>query len=248
MFLLSGLPRSGTTLLSALLNQNPDIYVTTTSPFIEILWRNHLIWEEENTVGTQNIQEAKIPFLRKLTDAYYSELTDKPIIIDKRRHWQSVTNIELYEKVYGELPKIICPVRSVDEIIASYIKIYKKNKLEFGYEEDWEGKFELAYRQLKDCFESGYKDYLLLIEYDDLIDDTANTLGRIYKFMELPEYGHNLNYVFSSEPEANYGINGLHDISHTIGKTGTESRKILTKEQFNKYHTWNFWRMTSKGV
>jgi sulfotransferase len=243
MLLLSGLPRSGTTLLSALLNQNPDIYVTTTSPFVEILWRNNLVWKEENTVGTHNIQEAKIPFLRKLADAYYSELTDKPIIIDKRRHWQCVTNIELYKKVYGELPKIICPVRSVDEIIASYIKIYKKNKLEFGHEGDWEGKFELAYRQLKDCFESGYKDCLLLIEYDDLIDDTANTLGRIYEFMELPEYGHNLNYVFSSEPEASYGINGLHDISHTIGKTGTDSRKILTKEQFNKYYTWNFWRM-----
>jgi len=243
MFLLGGLPRSGTTLLSALLNQNPDIYVTTTSPFVEILWRNHLVWKEENTVGTHNIQEAKIPFLRKLTDAYYSELTDKPIIIDKRRHWQSITNIEVYKKVFGNLPKIICPVRSVDEIIASYIKMYKKNKLEFEYDtEMYDGKFELPYRQLKDCFESGYKDCFLLVEYDDLVDDTANTLGRIYKFMELPEYGHNLNYVYSSEPEANYGINGLHDIRNTIGKSSNDSRKILTKEQFNKFHTWNFWR------
>jgi len=243
MFLLGGLPRSGTTLLSALLNQNPDIYVTTTSPFVEILWRNHSVWKDENTVGTHNIQEAKIPFLRKLTDAYYSELTDKPIIIDKRRHWQSITNIEVYKKVFGNLPKIICPVRSVDEIIASYIKMYKKNKLEFEYDtEMYDGKFELPYRQLKDCFESGYKDCFLLVEYDDLVDDTANTLGRIYKFMELPEYGHNLNYVYSSEPEANYGINGLHDIRNTIGKSSNDSRKILTKEQFNKFHTWNFWR------
>ena len=33
MFFLSGLPRTGNTLLSAILNQNPDIYCTPISNF-----------------------------------------------------------------------------------------------------------------------------------------------------------------------------------------------------------------------
>jgi len=37
LHMLAGLPRSGTTLLGAILNQNPKVYVTTTSPFVEIL-------------------------------------------------------------------------------------------------------------------------------------------------------------------------------------------------------------------
>ena len=36
-FFLSGLPRSGITLLGAILEQNPDIYVGATSPVLEFL-------------------------------------------------------------------------------------------------------------------------------------------------------------------------------------------------------------------
>ena len=36
-FFLAGLPRAGTTLLGAILEQNPDIYVGATSPVLELL-------------------------------------------------------------------------------------------------------------------------------------------------------------------------------------------------------------------
>ena len=36
-YFMGGLPRTGITLLSALLNQNPDIYVGTTSPILGFL-------------------------------------------------------------------------------------------------------------------------------------------------------------------------------------------------------------------
>ena len=48
LFLLSGLPRSGSTLLGTLLNQNPLIYTTHTSSFVEILYRNYSIWNDKN--------------------------------------------------------------------------------------------------------------------------------------------------------------------------------------------------------
>lgn len=241
--MLGGLPRSGITLLSSILNQNPIIYVTTSSPFVEILWRTFNVWEEDTDVGTHNIQESRTPFLRKLPYAYYSELTDKPIIIDKRRQWQGVTNIELYEKSFGVLPKIICPVRSCEDIVASYVNIYKKNNIEFDYDKELTGnRFEICYNQLKDAFNSGYRDCFLLVEYNDLVEKTEAVLEQIYKFIDIPLYEHNLDYVFTTEPEANHGINGLHDIRHVIEKSTTNSCRVLGDEQFSKFQDWNFWR------
>jgi len=37
LFFLSGLPRSGSTLLGSLLNQHPEIYATPTSPLADLL-------------------------------------------------------------------------------------------------------------------------------------------------------------------------------------------------------------------
>ena len=38
-----GLPRSGSTLLTALLNQNPDIHAGTLSPVLELMYYNNEI-------------------------------------------------------------------------------------------------------------------------------------------------------------------------------------------------------------
>ena len=107
LFLLAGLPRSGSTLLGTLLNQNPNIYVPHTSSFVEDFMGNKM-------------QQIKIPFLKKLFQSYFSELTDKPIVIDKRRSWQTIENIKMYKEIFGKKPKIICTVRNLEEIIASY--------------------------------------------------------------------------------------------------------------------------------
>ena len=111
--ILGGLPRSGITLLASLLNKDANIYVTTTSPFVEVLYRNYSLWNDPDyqpDFDTDNMRHAKIPFLQGMTKEYYKQLTTKRFVIDKRRQWQNVANIEMYRAVYGELPKIICPM------------------------------------------------------------------------------------------------------------------------------------------
>ena len=125
----AGLPRSGITLLASMLNKDKDIYVTTSSPFVELLWRNYSIWSEDSyasELDTDNMRKLKIPFLQGLTELYYSQLTSKPVIIDKQRRWQDIINIEMYRDIFGVLPKIICPIRRVVDIVASWKFLYKK--------------------------------------------------------------------------------------------------------------------------
>ena len=43
---LAGLPRSGSTVLASILNQNPEVYVTPTSPMLDLLVKNQdNFWE-----------------------------------------------------------------------------------------------------------------------------------------------------------------------------------------------------------
>ena len=73
----------------------------------------------------------KIPYLQEITKAYFKQQTNKSVIIDKRRQWHTIENITMYKEIFNKDPKIICPVRNVEEIAASYKNLCVKNNKEF---------------------------------------------------------------------------------------------------------------------
>tara|TARA_Y100000310_G_C20421019_1_gene686692 strand:- start:59 stop:649 length:591 start_codon:yes stop_codon:yes gene_type:complete len=192
------------------------------------------------------LKEVKIPYLQKLTESYFDQLTDKPVVIDHRRGWQGIANIEMYSEVFGELPKIICLVRNVEEIIASYKEIFRKNKKGWEYNRDMSGNvFELNYNQLKETYNSKYRDCLLFVEYNNLVDDTEFELERIYDFIGEDIYRHNTNSVkelraYKSVDSA-YGLAGLHKIKRGVVRSKTNAQKILTTDEFSKFKEFTFW-------
>jgi len=237
--ILGGLPRSGITLLSALLNQHPEIYVTTTSPFVEILWRNYTVWTDElskDDCNTAKIQSNKIPFLRSLTSAYFKGLTDKPIIIDKRRQWQNPENIKMYQDIFGSLPKVIAPVRDTEDIIKSYLTLFQNNNKELDLEG---GSFQTSYNDFKAYYKLKVND-ILLVEYDDLIDKTQKILDEVYVYLGATPYENDFTCIEAFEDESYHGINGLHSIRKTIS-VGEESM-ILSDAMIKKYQNYNIWK------
>lgn len=250
LIFLSGLPRSGSTWLGAILNQNPQFYVTTQSPFVELLWRNFSLWDDDKwkaDLENERLQDIRNPYLQKLTELYYSQLTDKSIVIDTQRAWHSVQNIEMFIKIFGVTPKIICPVRKVEEIIASFIELYKRNDREWDYDTNMRGNiFENPYVWLRNTHTSSYKDILHLVDYQDLVDFPNTVLHGIYDFIEEPKYGHDLNSVVANESyktvDVEYNLVGLHEIKSGITKSNTQARKILTEEQFLHFQKWTFWK------
>ncbi len=245
LFLLGGLPRSGITVLSSLLNQNPNVYVTTTSPFVEILWRNFSLWNDDEykcELSTDSFQSLKVPFLNKVTESFYSGLTEAPTVIDKRRQWQSPANIEMYKEVYGVLPKIICPVRDVADIIVSYMQVFERNGIMWNYGKLMKGnKFEHSFYQLKEAFESEFSDCLHLVEYNDLVDKPNETLDGIYKFLGMDSFKHSFD-IKAHEKEANFNLDGLHDLRPKLARTNVPNSKYLSEKQINEYNKKIFWR------
>ena len=240
----AGLPRSGITLLASMLNKDKDIYVTTSSPFVELLWRNYSIWSEDTYAGeldTDNIRQAKIPFLRGLTELYYSQLTSKPVVIDKRRSWQNIINIEMYRDIFGVLPKIICPVRRVVDIITSWKVLYEKNNKRWDYEDLKDNKFETGYYDLKESY-TKYPECFLLVNYDNLVDDPYEVMNQVYDFIGKEQPEQNFEVIEATELEGNYALSGLHALRNKLVKSDDNAEDILTKDEFMKFSKWDFWK------
>ena len=87
LYFLSSIPRSGSTLLSALLNQRSDTYVSTTSSLCDTMGSAITTWDQNPaTHAAGRVEEDGIRMLRSIADAHYAEHSD-PIIIDKSRGW-----------------------------------------------------------------------------------------------------------------------------------------------------------------
>src|ERR1700753_2342600 len=83
---ISGLPRSGSTLLSALLRQNPRFCAGMSSPLAPLCVTLH------QKMGTGEFslffdEGRRLAMLRGLFDAYYSQATAGQLVFDTNRSW-----------------------------------------------------------------------------------------------------------------------------------------------------------------
>lgn len=247
LHLLAGLPRSGTTVLSALLNQNPEMYVSTTSSFVEVLWRNYSLFDYESEMPSLDvpaIQKMKHDYLRNVGNIWFKNLTDKKIVVDKRRMWHSKTNIKMYKEIYGVKPKIICTVRDIAEIVVSFMKVFEANDQLFVHHKSLNSEiYGVVYDRLRETFFDSYlTECIHIVEYNDICDNTEKTLNNIYRFLEMKPYKHDLKNIVVHEKEGNHHFKNLHNIRGTLTKTDTNLLQYLTPHEIEKYNAGIFWR------
>lgn len=263
---LAGLPRSGNTLVSAILNQNPDIYSTPLSPLPTLMWEyaNACNYMEQINRNKENETRAK-EFLFSFFNTFYKDVK-KPIIIEREKDWGTPANLDLIKRFVTPTPKIIMTVRDVLEIIASFVSMdadYLKNNIANS------NAFINNYRSPKDCIvehimrTNGDMDKALLslasaffpenkgmfhiVEYNDLILKPEETMSGIYKFLGLPDYKHDFKNIkkVESDDDAALGLpKDLHDIRKSLSKSST-STDILSDYIKHKYSNMEFWRKDS---
>lgn len=260
---LSGLPRSGNTLLSAILNQNPDIYSSPLSPLPSLMWNfidecdrmDNINRNEENFFKSEKL-------LNSFFDTFYQDCK-KPIIIDREKAWGTPANLNLLKRYVTPTPKIIITVRDILEIIASFVSMdadYLKNNTENS------GAFINNYRSSKDAvaeflmkpngdidkamlslasaFYPENKGIFHIVEYNDLVLKPEETMSGIYKFLELPNYEHNFSNIKKVELDNDVDLGypeNLHSIKKSLSKSKT-STDILSDYIKHKYSNMEFWR------
>lgn len=226
---LSGLPRSGSTLLSAILCQNPMIHSEGNSAVCQLMWDLH--YSCYDNCGEQlsaNYRESTIhDLISNIPHIYYkNNKPEERIVVDKCRSWTIPDNIGLMERYITMNVKVIVLERPLDEIIRSFEKLHKKNNKELDIEKLLESNSEPIMRSfngiewIKNCT---HNNNFLFIEYKDLVSEPEETLDKIYEFCGWTKFTHDFENIQVKYPENDqvYGLLGQHTVFDKIIKDTT---------------------------
>ena len=245
---LSGLPRTGSTLLSAILSQNPEIHAEGNSAVCQLMWDM-----QQSVVNSQQIKASNrnnLNALVKLIPHTYYANTKKPIIVDKCRSWTLPANIEMLNRYFDNKPKVIVLVRPLEEILISFQSLREKSGWTDVLNEEATGHglddgTEPIMRSLAgvEWARSNNNGEFIFVNYAQLITHTVETLERIYEHCGWKPFVHNLDHIVNKhkEDDSVYELIGQHDIRPTIGKRILDVK--LTDELVNKCSQLDDWAM-----
>ena len=259
-YFLMGLPRSGSTVLQSILNQNPKIYVSPTSPVLPMMEGF-----KEKIELTENFQAypdmaAAQNILKAMPREFYAHIPQE-IIIDKNRSWGLPPSIDLINVAITTQPKFIITVRDIPSILASFVTLNNKpgqiqdfnsSTIQYLYRPQDDVVCDILMQHGEQIDESLMAiatvlfrklDYCL-IEYDDLVADPKKEINKIYSFLELEPFEHDFNNIINKTPENDvaHGWLGLHDIRPELKKTSKDPAEVLSEYVLRKYSGLELWR------
>ncbi|MFC5475426.1 sulfotransferase family protein [Paraherbaspirillum soli] len=253
---ISGLPRSGSTLLAALLLQNPRFHTGMTSP-VGALFSGMLgQFSAGSEFGPVISREQRRRLLRGLFDSFYAEQAEQDVILDTNRMWcaKLPALVDLFPDT-----KIIACVRNVAWVMDSIERLYRANPYEhtklFIDEVERNTVYSrvdtLAQRNrlvgfpwaaLKEAYFGEHAKALLVVDYDLLTQAPEKVLRLVYDFIGEPWFAHDFEHVEYDAPEFDQalGLSGLHRVRP---KVALEARRtILPPDLFEQYSKLSFWQ------
>jgi len=271
-YFMSGLPRSGSTLLSSILNQNPRFHSGPSSPVVPTMLalEQSLSNDELFLAYPKTDQAAKI--IASVIVNWYSDI-DRPVIFDKNRSW--VNRLHYIPGYFGIEPKVICPVRNIDEILTSFISMYRRNpytgqgKVNFMDEMLIKSNIPLnddnrceflaspmgilgqSYNGLKQAIMEGKQKSLHFVEYDDLMNSPEETMRKIYEFLGEEYYKHDFSSIKNLHQERDqevYGLGDMHNVRETLNKVSADPKEVLSEKILAQCRGSEFWRDIDKEI
>jgi len=230
LFFLVAQPRSGNTLFTSIINQNPEIACTPNSITLEIMKDLFLL---KQTDVFQNYPDHKSldNVLDVVYDTYYKDWP-QPIIID-RGPVMTEGNLYLMQKHFKRPFKCIVLLRDTVDVLASYMKWYTENpdafvnKLANTDEEklsivmNKEGAVAKDLEAIKNSY--NYKDMCHYVKYDDLVSQPEQEIRKVYEFMNLPYFKHSFQDLQQVE------VNGMKYDDTVLGKNMHNIRSTVEK-------------------
>jgi sulfotransferase len=255
---ISGLPRSGSTLLSGILLQNPRFHAGMTSPVgslcSTVLGQVSAGSEFAPVVG----RDKRKALLRGLFDSYYADV-GREVVFDTNRTW--CAKLGLVRDLFPEAKVIAC-VRNVAWIMDSFERMYRANPYEhtrlFGAAgargtvySRLEGLAQhdqtvgYAWSALREAFYGEHASSLLLVDYELLTRAPAKVLPLVYDFLGEPHFAHDFDKVEydAEEFDQQLGAPGLHHVKRQVKFTPRPT--VIPPDLFEKFNQMSFWSDTS---
>lgn len=266
-YFMAGLPRSGSTLLSAILNQNPEVYSGPSSPVVSCMHTLDGMLQKDELYRAYPKPEQAVQMIYGLISGYYGDI-DRPVVIDKNRAWAA--QVPLAEKYIQRQAKIICPVRDIDEILASMISMVRRSPQNGGvsrtnfidepllklnipltdenrcnYIAGPNGILGNSLRAIVDGARAGFLDRMLFVEYRDLIAHPERTMRRIYEFLGEAHFSHDFGNIENADKERDlevYGLQDMHDVRRVVEATAPDPRLVLPPRVLERCRGMDVWR------
>ena len=256
LFFLSGLPRSGSTLLGSILSQHPKLQATPTSPLADLLCWIDESFSKIDLQYTYDKQQIQYNTYSSILENFYNHI-EKPCILDKHRGW--CKNVPSIEKFLKQKPKIIATNRRVSEVLASYILLIQRNNeadnfvdahlRREGKEINIDNRIECLWKNyVCDPYESlvhgltHNRDHIHLVDYNNLTQNPERELKNIYEFLGLENHTHNFSDISNScaeEKDQNWGIENLHQIRTKLQRTSPPPEEVIGEENVRLYDNFN---------
>jgi len=230
----SSMPRSGSTLLQNIFNQNPHFYATPTDGVIELLAgareRFTTAPEFKAAIDQDLSLQAWRNFCKGGLDAYVNTLTDKQFVVLKGRGWKG--NVSWMTNFLGEKPKIFCMVRNLKGIAASFEKLHRKNPdktSQWLVEHEVRGTtvskrvdmymknmpVNISLDRIQELYELGLDGSVMFIRAEDLTSRPQEIMDELYSIIDVESFTHNFDNVEQTTKE-NDVIHALDNDLHTI--------------------------------
>jgi len=199
IFFLAGFPRSGNTLLTSILNQNPDVCCTPNSITLEIMKELFLL---KSTDVFQNFpdEQSLNNVMDEVYNLYYKYWNYKYII--DRGPAGTISNLKLLKKHFKKEIKVIFLVRPLLEVLASwitwaektpdnYLKKVATNPTDACH---WlmrkEGQITKELLCMQNLLKPENQHMVHFVDFKEIIEKPGPTIKGIYKFLGIPSFKH----------------------------------------------------------
>ena len=251
---ISGLPRSGSTLLSAILRQNPRFQAGMSSPVASLFLAMQGATSRRNEGSVFLDEGQKRELLRGVFRAYYHAEPPERVIFDTNRVWCS--KLPTVVRLFPEA-KVICCVRHVGWIMDSIERLIRANPFElsgiFNYEPSntvftrvarlaaSDGLVGFALDALREAYFGDQADRLILVSYEALASDPEGTLARLYDFLGEPHYAHDFGNIEYDAKDFDLGLGtpNLHTVRRKVEYV--PRRSVLPPDLFARFEHDAFW-------
>lgn len=259
-YFMAGLPRSGSTLLSSILNQNPRFYSGPSSPVLGAMFA-----VEQDFMGNELYHGYPKPdqvreIIGSIPHHFYSDV-QQPVVFDKNRAWTA--RVPYIEGYIGEQAKILVPVRRIDEILTSILTMIHRNPFQEGqprinFVDEQLIKNDIPINDLNRCmyllggggivyeslnaimmgFQQNVRDKMHFVDYNDLVDNPEKIMEDIYDFIGEEFYDHDFGSISNIHREDDlitYGLSDMHQVRSKVKKTSPPPASILPEEIIDIY-------------
>lgn len=249
---ISGLPRSGSTLLTSILKQNPKIHSSISDPLATLV--KGVVEASQDGPG----MKIEVPVFRRknivygVFDGFYKHI-NTPIVFNTNRAWTYVTH--LLKDIFPESKIILC-VRDIKWILDSFELAHRRSPLSTNTFSGGlggsvysradslmsdAGIIGFPYIGLKQAITGAEKKNLMVLEYEQLCKNPQGIMKAIYHFIDEEYYEHDFNNVEASWDEYDSEIGTeLHKIRKKVEYKTRDT--ILPPDLIAKYSNMEVWR------